>query len=68
MPDRPKIEYVAPPREDVEKYTRAVCRELKVKQGKHWAEEAHINAFSQFMKSVIEIERKRRNREANTHE
>lgn len=68
MPGKPKREYVAPPRDMIEKYARAVCRELKKKQGEHWAHEAHINAFSQFVKSVIEIERKHRNRQENSNE
>jgi len=57
------IEYTAPPLEQVESLTRTICRGMAQRRGEHWTKEKTINEFSLFLKTVIRIQLKHKNRQ-----
>jgi hypothetical protein len=65
-PTKPRIEYVAPSIEMVEDFAGRVCRELAARSGDpRFLDAVTIKGFATFLRVLLTIEAKRRNREAS---
>ncbi len=65
-PTQARIEYVAPPTEMVEDFAGRVCRELAARSGDpRFLDTVMIKGFATYLRVLLTIEAKRRNREAS---